>query len=304
MGSQTDVTRMLGIRYPIIAAPMFLVSNPEMMVAVGEAGGLGTMPALNARTSDAFREAIRAVKARTNAPFGVNLILLGNPRLREDLQICLEERVPLIITSLGDPTEVIAAAHGAGSRVFCDVVNVRHAQKAKAAGADALVAVGAGAGGHAGTISPFVLVPWLKREVGLPVVAAGGLADGAGLAAALALGAGAGYMGTRFIASAEAPVGDDFKQAICAASPEDIVYTPDVTGHPANFLKESLSRWREQGADSGNELKKWRDVWSAGQTVGLIDAVKPCGAIVGDIMAEYEAVRGTLPAFTAAPQRV
>lgn len=304
MGAHTDITRMLGIQYPIIAAPMFLVSNPEMMVAVGEAGGLGTMPALNARTTEAFREALRAVKARTNAPFGVNLILLGNPRLREDLQVCLEERVPLIITSLGDPTEVIAAAHAHGTRVFCDVVNVRHAQKARAAGADALVAVSSGAGGHAGAISPFVLVPWLKREVGLPVVAAGGLADGAGLAGALALGAGAGYMGTRFIASVEAPVGDDFKQAICDASPEDIVYTPDVTGHPANFLKESLARWRELGADGGSEVKKWRDVWSAGQTVGLIETVKPCAAIVADIMAEYEAVRAGLPSFTNAPQTV
>ena len=300
MAALTDITRMLDIRYPIIAAPMFLVSNPEMMVAVGEAGGLGTMPALNARTTEAFREALRAVKARTNAPFGVNLILLGNPRLREDLAVCLEERVPLLITSLGDPTEVIAAAHEAGTRVFCDVVNVRHAQKAKAAGADALVAVAHGAGGHAGTISSTVLVPWLKREVGLPVVAAGGLADGASLAASLALGAGAGYFGTRFIASTEAPVGDDFKQAICAASPEDIVYTPDVTGHPANFLKDSLAQWRERGADGGSDLKKWRDVWSAGQTVGLIEATKPCAEIVADIMAEYEAVRAGLPGFVGA----
>jgi nitronate monooxygenase len=297
MTTSTDITRMLGIRYPIIAAPMFLVSNPEMMIAVGEAGGLGTMPALNARTTEAFREAIRAVKARTQAPFGVNLILLGNPRLKEDLAVCLEEKVPLLITSLGDPTEVIAAAHAAGTRVFCDVVNVRHAQKARAAGADALVAVGHGAGGHAGTVSPFVLVPWLRREVGLPVVAAGGLADGAGLAAALTLGAGAGYFGTRFIASTEAPVGDDFKQAICAASPEDVVYTPEVTGHPANFLKDSLARWREAGHEGGSEIKKWRDVWSAGQSVGLIERVKPCGAIVADLMNEYEAARRELPSF-------
>lgn len=301
--SETAVTRMLGIRYPIIAAPMFLVSNPDMMVATGEAGGLGTMPALNARTTDAFREAIRDVKARTNAPYGVNLILLNNPRLKEDLAVCLEERVPLIITSLGDPTELIAAAHARGTKVFCDVVNARHAKKAKAAGADALIAVSAGAGGHAGVITPFVLVPWLRKEVGLPVVAAGGLADGATLAAALALGAGAGYFGTRFIASTEAPVEDGFKRAICDANPEDIEYTPEVTGHPANFLRGSLESWREKKLEGGSEVKKWRDVWSAGQTCGLIHEVKGCGEIVADIMAEYEASRAAMPTFGGVPVR-
>ncbi len=298
--SDTAVTRMLGIRYPVIAAPMFLVSNPDMMVATGEAGGLGTMPALNARTTDAFREAIREVKRRTHAPYGINLILLNNPRLQDDLAVCLEERVPLIITSLGDPTELIAAAHARGLKVFCDVVNARHAKKAKAAGADALIAVSAGAGGHAGVITPFVLVPWLRKEVGLPVVAAGGLADGATLAAALALGADAGYFGTRFIASTEAPVEEGFKRAICDAGPEDIEYTPEVTGHPANFLRESLAKWREGKQEGGPEIKKWRDVWSAGQTCGLIHSVKSCGAIVADIMAEYEAARAGMPTFTPA----
>lgn len=298
--SQTAITKMLGLRYPIVAAPMFLVSNVEMIVAVGEAGGIGTAPALNFRSTEAFREAVREIKRRTNAPFGINLILLNNPRLRDDLMVCLEERVPLLITSLGDPTPVIESAHARGIRVFCDVVNVRHAAKAKGAGADALVAVAAGAGGHAGGVTPFVLVPWLRREVGLPVVAAGGLADGATLAAALALGADAGYFGTRFIASAEAPVGDDFKTAICAASPEDIVYTPDVTGHPANFLKDSLERWRTADQTGQSELKRWKDVWSAGQTVGLIHRVQPCAEIVRDIMLEYHTARGAMPAFTAA----
>lgn len=301
--TETAVTRMLGIRYPVIAAPMFLVSNPDMLVAVGDAGGLGAMPALNARTTDGFREAVREIKRRTNAPFGVNLILLDNPRLRDDLAVCLEERVPLIITSLGNPTEVITACHERGMRVFCDVVNERHAQKAKAAGADALIAVSAGAGGHAGVITPFVLMPWLKREVGLPVIAAGGLADGHTLAAALALGADAGYFGTRFIASAEAPVEAGFKDAIVAAGPEDIVYSADVTGHPCNFLGSSLEKWRAAKNEGGADLKKWRDVWSAGQTVGLIDDVKPCATIVADIMAEYEAARAAMPAFAPAHSR-
>ena len=296
--TETTITRMFGVQYPVVAAPMFLVSNVEMVVAVGDAGGIGTTPALNFRSSEDFRDAVREIKRRTHAPFGVNLILLNNPRLREDLAVCLEERVPLIITSLGDPTPIIEAAHARGTKVFCDVVNVRHAAKAKAAGADALVAVAAGAGGHAGAVTPFVLVPWLRREVGLPVVAAGGLADGATLAAALALGADAGYFGTRFIASTEAPVGDDFKAAICAANPEDIIYTPDVTGHPANFLKDSLERWRAADQSGASELKRWKDVWSAGQTVGLIQRVQPCADIVRDIMAEYHAARAGLPTFS------
>ncbi|MEB3196040.1 MAG: nitronate monooxygenase [Candidatus Sericytochromatia bacterium] len=297
---QTTITQLLGIRYPIIAAPMFLVSNVEMVVAVSEAGGLGTFPALNARNSDMFREMVRAIKQRTNAPFGVNLILLNNPRLEDDMRICLEEKVPVLITSLGDPSRLIQEAHRHGIHVFCDVVNVRHAQKAKAAGADALVAVSAGAGGHAGVITPFVLIPWLKRETQLPVIAAGGLADGVSLAGALALGADAGYFGTRFIASEEAPVEAAFKQAICAASPEDIEYTPEVTGHPANFLRDSLLQWRESQAAGESDLKRWRDVWSAGQTVGLIEAVKPCATIVQEIVREYEEARSGMVAIPLA----
>lgn len=293
--SGTAITRMLGIRYPIIAAPMFLVSNPEMLVEVGEAGAIAAMPALNARTSEGFREAVRAIKARTDAPFGVNLILLNNPRLEADLTICLEERVPLLITSLGNPSAVIQAAHAHGTRVFCDVVGLKHAEKAQAAGADAVIAVSSGAGGHAGGISPFVLVPYLRRALDIPVIAAGGIADGAGVAAALALGAEAAYLGTRFIASHEAPVDDGYKQALLAAVPEDIEYTPEVTGHPANFLRESLERFRASGRETTSEAKAWRDVWSAGQTVGLVSEIKGCRQIVGDLVREYEAARQGMP---------
>ncbi|MFN3429201.1 MAG: NAD(P)H-dependent flavin oxidoreductase [Candidatus Sericytochromatia bacterium] len=296
---ETAVTRMLGIRYPIIAAPMFLISNEAMVVAVGEAGGLGSMPALNWRTTDAFREAVRTIKSRTEAPFGVNLIMLNNDRLLADLEVCLEERVPLIITSLGNPTELIKAAHARGIKVFCDVVNLRHAQKAEAAGADAVIAVSAGAGGHAGAISPFVLVPYLRQHLSIPVIAAGGISNGAGVAGALALGAGAAYMGTRFIASTESPAEEGFKAMILSAQPEDIVYTPEVTGHPANFLKDSLETFRAIKAQSETEAKRWRDCWSAGQGVGLISAIKPCGEIVSELMREYEAARSGLPAFDA-----
>lgn len=296
----TSVTQLLGIRYPIIAAPMFLVSNPDMLVAVGEGGGLGAMPSLNARTTDAFREAVREIKQRTNAPFGVNLILLGNDRLQADLQVCLEEKVPLIITSLGNPTELIQLAHQHGTRVFCDVVNLKHAQKAQAAGADAVIAVSHGAGGHAGVISPFVLVPYLRQNLQIPVIAAGGISTGAGVAAALAVGAGAAYLGTRFIASTEAPVAEAYKQALLQASPEDIEYTPEVTGHPANFIRSSLETFRASKQEATSEVKKWRDIWSAGQGVGLIDAIKPCGEIMADLVAEYEATRRGLPDLSQA----
>lgn len=298
-GTGTDITRMLGMRYPIIAAPMFLISNEDMVVAVSEAGGLGTMPALNWRTTEAFREAVRTIKARTDKPFGVNLILLNNDRLQADLEVCLEERVPLIITSLGNPTELIKVAHERGLRVFCDVVSLRHAQKAQAAGADAVIAVSAGAGGHAGTISPFVLVPYLRQALDIPVIAAGGISTGAGVAAALTLGAGAAYLGTRFIASTESPAEEGFKAMILQAQPEDIEYTPEVTGHPANFLRESLANFRHIKAKAETEAKRWRDCWSAGQGVALIDAVQPCADIVAQLMREYEDARSGLPAFQA-----
>jgi nitronate monooxygenase len=296
-GTGTDITRMLGMRYPIIAAPMFLISNEDMVVAVSEAGGLGTMPALNWRTTEAFREAVRNIKARTDKPFGVNLILLNNDRLQADLEVCLEERVPLIITSLGNPTELIKVAHARGLRVFCDVISLRHAQKAQAAGADAVIAVSAGAGGHAGTISPFVLVPYLRQALDIPVIAAGGISTGAGVAAALTLGAGAAYLGTRFIASTESPAEEGFKAMILQAQPEDIEYTPEVTGHPANFLRESLANFRDIKAKAESEAKRWRDCWSAGQGVALIDTVQPCADIVAQLMREYEAARVGLPAF-------
>lgn len=285
----TAITRMLGIRYPLLAAPMFLISNVDMVVAVSEAGGLGCFPALNYRSTDAFRNALREIKARTDKPYGVNLILWDNARLDEDLAVVLEERVPLIITSMGNPSAIVEAARVRGLKVFCDVINLKHAEKCVAAGADGLIAVAQGAGGHAGTITPFVLVPHLRKRLGVPVVAAGSIVDGKGMAAALALGAEAVYVGTRFIASAESPADQAFKDMILRAAPEDIVYTPEVSGHHANFLKGSLERFRAQGG------KRWKDAWSAGQGSALIEDVRPCAEIVRDMVAEYEAVRQSLP---------
>ena len=285
----STLIRKLGIRYPLIVAPMFLISNPDMLVAAGEAGCLGAMPSLNARSFEAFEESLANIRQRTQAPFGINLILLQNPRLEQDLELCVRYKVPLIITSLGNPTPVIEKVHAYGGLVFCDVINLRHAQKVKQAGADGLVAVSYGAGGHAGKIAANVLIPWLKRETGLPVFAAGGIATGAQIHAALALGASAAYMGTRFIATQESPADPAYKQMILSSGPEDIVLSDQVTGHDCNFLKESFEHF-QSSSEAGPEKapKKWKEVWSAGQGVGLIQDIPTIAQLVTRLIQEYE----------------
>jgi len=283
---ETAITRMLGIRYPIVAAPMFLVSNRQLLEAVARAGGVGLIPTLNFRQNAEYRRFLEDWPS--GLVFGVNIILRHNPRLQEDLEATVEHRVPLVVTSLGDPTPVIETVHAYGGKVWCDVVNLKHGLKAAAAGADALVAVASGAGGHAGGVSPFVLAPWLRRETGLPVLVAGGLSTGAQLLAALALGDG-GYFGTRFIATVESGASEDYKRALVEASPEEIVYTPEVTGVPANFLRSSLEKLGEEGA------RPWKDVWSAGHGVALIDDVIPAGELVERLVREYREAKDGLP---------
>ncbi len=283
---ETAVTRMLGIRYPIVAAPMFLVSNRPLLEAVARAGGIGLIPTLNFRQHADYRAFLQSWPS--GLPFGVNLILRHNPRLEEDLAATVEHRVPLVVTSLGDPTLVVEAVHTYGGKVWCDVVGLRHAKKAAAAGADALVAVAGGAGGHAGTISPFVLAPWLRQETGLPVLVAGGISTGRQMLAALALGDGV-YVGTRFIATRESGASEEYKRALLGASPEEIVYTPEVTGVPANFLKSSLEAAGKEGA------RPWKDVWSAGHGVALIDDIPPAGVLVERLVLEYEQTKAELP---------
>lgn len=284
---KTAFTTLLGIDLPVVGAPMFIVSGVDLVVAVSEAGGLGTVPSLNARSSEEFSVLLDAIEAKTDKPYGINLILKDNPRLEADLEVCLAHRPAALITSLGKPEAIVKAAHAKGVKVLSDVTNEGHAERAVQAGVDALVAVCAGAGGHAGAISPFVLVPLLAERFALPVLAAGGIVDGRGLAAALALGAAGAYVGTRLVASDEALTDPAYLQAVIDAGSTDVEYTPEVTGVPANFLRVSLEAMRR--GDIGKE-KRFKNIWSAGQDVALIAASQPAGDIVTRMVREAEAL--------------
>ncbi|MDR3606340.1 MAG: nitronate monooxygenase [Oligoflexia bacterium] len=312
----TPFTKLLGIEYPIIAGPMFLVSDENLVTAVSEAGGLGAMPSLNWRTTQEFQAAVRAIKGKTKKPFGVNLIVnQSNLRQHPDLDVCAEEKVPLVITSLGNPKEVIKKMHAVGCKVFCDVTTLDYALKVQDLGADGVIAVSAGAGGHAGPISPLVLVPFLKKHIKIPIVLAGGVATGEQIAAALALGASAVQIGTRFIASKEAKVDEAYKKAILDADPEDIVMTKKISGTPAavirtpyidqvglelNPLEKALYRYPQtkkymkmlryyigsKALEKAASGVTWKTVWSAGQGVGLIEDILPAGEIVRRLVTE------------------
>lgn len=315
----------MNIQYPIIGAPMFLVSNVDMVVAISEAGGVGTFPSLNYRPPEKFGEALTQIKARTKKPIGINIIVnKSNTRARTDLKTALDHGVELFITSLGSPKEVIADAHKNGAKVICDVVNLEHAQKVQDLGADGVIAVSSGAGGHAGPISPIVLIPWLQKKITIPVIAAGGIADGKSMAAMLTLGASAVSIGTRFIASTEAQIEPAYKNAIVAASPEDIVMTTQISGTPAAVIRTPyIDRigldlpWYFKILKNQKLTKKyvvplihylgskaleeaatgatWKTVWSAGQSVGLVDEILSCDEIMKKLIREYDACLKSAP---------
>ncbi len=287
MNLSTPLSKKLGLKYPFVAAPMFLISNKEMIVACAEAGILGCMPSLNARTAEKLRDDLAWIRARTHRAFGINLTIGLTPpeRVEADLALCIEYEVPVILTSYGNPTALAKRAHEHGRLVFHDVIGLAHGKKAVAAGVDGIIAVSAGAGGHAGRISPYVLIPWLKAELSVPILAAGCISDGRQVVASLSLGAELCYIGTRFIASTECGAADGYKQKIVAAGPEDVVYTDVVSGIHANFLKDTVPA--DFTADRSAEgAKRWKDIWSAGQGVGLIHEVKSIGAIVEDLARE------------------
>jgi nitronate monooxygenase len=318
MAIKTAFTDLLGCESPIIAGPMFLVSDPDLVSAVSEAGGVGGMPSLNWRSTEEFRKAVREVKSRTSKPFAVNLIVNKvNPRQAPDLEVCAEEKVPMVITSLGNPKEVIRRMHAVGGKVFCDVTTLEYAKKVQDLGADGVIAVSAGAGGHAGPISPLVLIPYLKKNLTIPVVAAGGIATGAQMAAALILGASAVQIGTRFIATTESKVDEAYKNAILKSEPEDIVLTKRISGTPAavirtpyiekqglelNPIEELLYKYPQtkkymklvrsylgtRALGKAINGPTWKEVWSAGQGVGLIDEILPAGEVVKRLVREYD----------------
>lgn len=300
---RTPLAERLGLRYPIVCAPMFIISNKEMIVAAAEAGILGSMPSINLRSHEEFREALAWIRQRTERPFAINLtIKLTDPeRLERDFAACMEFKVPAIITSYGNPSELARRAHAQGAVVMHDVIHLKHALKAQEAGADAIIGVAAGAGGHAGTTSPYVLYPYLRENLRVPIVAAGCIATGRQLAASLSLGAELGYMGTRFIASTECGADERYKALTINGTPEDIVYTDGVSGVHANFLRDTVpgqeraDRAAAQAAVQKEGGKKWKDIWSAGQGVALAREIKPIGAIVEDIVREYHDTVRALP---------
>lgn len=318
MKIETTFTKMMNIQYPIIGAPMFLVSNTDMVVAISEAGGIGTFPSLNYRPEANFDEALKEIKKRTKKPIGVNIIVnKSNTRAQADIKTSLEHGVELFITSLGSPKEVIREAHKQGAKVICDVVNLEHAKKVQDLGADGVIAVAAGAGGHAGPISPIVLISWLQKKLSIPVIAAGGIADGATMASMLVLGASAVSVGTRFIACKEAGVDQAYKDAVVRATPEDIVMTTRLSGTPAAVINTPYVEkigldlpWYLKTLKDRKLTKKyivplihflgskaleraatgpsWKTVWSAGQSVGLIEDILSCREIMEKLIREYD----------------
>ncbi|MCK7509275.1 MAG: nitronate monooxygenase [Desulfobacterales bacterium] len=288
---QTEFTAMMGIRYPIIGAPMFLVSYEELVVAVCNAGGLGMLPLPNYRTKEQLRQAMEIIRSQTDAPVGVNIHLSGKFPWQEQLSICLDHGVKFFITSLGDPRLILDTVHARGGLVFIDVVSLAQGIKAQAGGVDGLVAVGEGAGGHGGRVSTLVLVPYLREKIGLPVVSAGGISTGKQMAAAIACGACAVIVGTRLIATPESRGFTGLQTGRCRYRPGWNCLYKSVTGNPANWIASSIADMEEAAAD----VEKWRDFWSAGQSVAQVRDIKPAAQIVAEMVAEYRETCRRLP---------
>jgi nitronate monooxygenase len=301
------------LQLPAIAAPMFLVSGPQLVIEACKAGIVGAMPSLNARSADQFREwlveidaALFAAQAeepeRRIGPPAINIIVNASDRerLSADLDAVIEHRVPVVITSVGSPREIVPRAHAYGGLVLHDVTTLAHARKAVDAGVDGLILVCSGAGGHGGTLNPFTFVPQVRRFYDGIVVVAGAISDGAAVRAALKLGADLAYIGTRFAASAESLASDTYKRMLVDARSDDVIFTSSISGMPANFLRSSLVA---AGLDPDQlpppkgflrpdlppGIKAWRDVWSGGHGVGLIDDAPPTADIVDRLRREYAA---------------
>lgn len=291
------------LKLPVIAAPMFLASSPKLVLAASRAGVVGAFPAANARSPqelEAWFDEIEDGLAGdpTAAPFGVNVVLARPARPDPLLDVVVRRRPPLVITSIGDPTELTQQVHGWGGSILHDVTTVRHAEKAAEAGVDGLVLVCAGAGGHSGAVNPFALTPQVRARFDGLIVLAGSIGDGQSILAAQALGADLVYMGTRFLATDESLASDAYKAMMIAAETKDVLYTPAISGIPASFLRQSI---RNAGLDPDNlpvpkglhapdlpdGAQPWRDVWSAGQGVGLIDDTPSVAELVVRLARQY-----------------
>ncbi len=311
---------MLGIQYPIIMAPMFLVSNTAMIVAALESGITAAFPALNYRTDKELRDAIAEIRSKTNKPFGVNLIVnKSNFKYKGQLQTCVELHVNFIITSLGNPKETIEQCKAKGIKVFCDVVDLGYAEKVEALGADAVIAVNADAGGHAGNMKAEELIPLLKKHIKIPVISAGGVATGEQLKKVLDLGAEAASIGTIFIASNESPVSEDYKKALIQYGAKDIVKTTKLSGSALTVINTPYVQ--KMGAEAGflekfmlknKWLKKYmklfvalrgmkaienaafsatyKTVWCAGPSIEYIEEIRPLKEICEKLIHEFEQV--------------
>lgn len=310
------------LRIPLIGAPMFIVSGPELVIAQCKAGIIGSFPALNARPQSAVSDWLKQIKDELGeyqeshpdepvAPFAVNQIAhASNPRLHKDVETCVEHEVPIIITSLRPPEDIVTAVHAYGGLVFHDVISLRHARKAMAQNVDGIIAVCSGAGGHAGTVNPFALVKEIRREFEGAVILSGCITTGGDIVAAQAMGADLAYSGTRFIATDEARAVPGYKDMVVSSKAEDIVYSSLFTGVHGSYLKGSIvnagmdpddlpegDKDHMDFSSSDIEAKAWKDIWGAGQGVGTIDEIMPAFDLVVRMEREY---RDTLARLNAA----
>lgn len=297
------------LRLPVIGSPLFIISNPDLVIAQCRAGIVGSFPALNARPGPVLEEWLKRLTGELgadDAPFAVNQIVhRSNDRLMHDVELCVKYRAPIVITSLGAREEVNEAIHSYGGIVLHDIINDTFARKAIAKGADGLIAVAAGAGGHAGTISPFALISEIREWFDGPVALSGAIATGGAVLAAQAMGADFAYIGSAFIATQEANAVPEYKQMLVESASNDIVYTNLITGVHGNYLRGSLVK---AGLDPDNlpvsdpnamnfgsgRTKAWKDIWGSGQGIGAVKDVVPAAQLIARLSAEYAAARSRL----------
>lgn len=308
------------LRLPVVASPMFIVSNPDLVIAQCKAGIVGSFPALNARPEDQLDVWLKRINEELDrhnqahpdqpaAPYAVNQIVhRTNPRLQHDLEACVKYKVPIVITSLGAREDVNAAVHSYGGITLHDVINNRFAKKAIEKGADGLIAVAAGAGGHAGTLSPMALIQEIREWFNGPLLLSGAIGNGGAVLAAQAMGADLAYIGSAFIATTEANASDAYKQCIVNSGADDIVYTNLFTGVHGNYLREPIVKAgldpdnlpesdpskMNFGSGGGMDAKAWRDIWGCGQGIGAVKAVMPTAELVARLRREYDAARQRL----------